>query len=377
MKSAKKFLAGLLLTTLVSTCFSREYFAYLGTYSGKGSAGIYLARYESDTGKFTPPQLAAEVSNPNFLAVTPNRKFLFAAADNLGAESKTNSGVVAYAINPTNGALTRLAAVNCGWRGVCHISTDATGRWLLAASYNSGAVAALPIAEDGHIETISAKAVHHGSGANTNRQASAHAHAVVTDPANRFVLVPDLGMDKVMSYHLDATLTPAEPPFTAVAPGSGPRHLEFHPNGKFAYVINELTSSVTTFAYDTAHGALKELQTVPALPAGFTNVSTAAEIIVHPSGKFLYASNRGHDSIAVFAVDEVTGKLTLLAHEPTRGKIPRFITLDPAGKFLFALNQDGGNLVTFEVDASSGKLKAVNEEIKLASPVCLKFVEKN
>ena len=373
-------LALLLARTAHAAETNREFFAYFGTYTGKGSQGIYLSRFDATTGKLSAPELAAEIANPNFLTLTPNKKFLLAAADNLGATSPSNSGVASFAINPTNGALTLVNSQSCGWRGVCHVSTDASGHYALAASYNSGAIATLSLGADGRLGSKSSEIIHHGSSVNTNRQASAHAHQIVTDAANKFAFVCDLGMDKIISYRLAAahgTLSPNEPAFTAVAPGTGPRHLVFHPHGQFAYVINELASTVSAFRYDAEHGTLKEFQSLSSLPTGCTNVNTAAELALHPSGKFLYASNRGHDSVAVFAIDETSGQLTFIEHQSTRGKTPRFISLDPTGKFLFALNQNSANATVFAVNSATGKLQAIEQEFKLTSPVCVQFVEKN
>jgi 6-phosphogluconolactonase len=377
---AQIFGVAALLAAWATDSFARDYFAYFGTYTGKGSQGIYRSRFDATTGQLSTPELAAEISNPNFLTLTPDHKFLLAAADNLGATSPSNSGVASFAINPTNGALTLVNSQSCGWRGVCHVNVDNSGHYALAASYNSGAIATLSVSADGHLGPKSSEMVHHGSSVNTNRQASAHAHQIVTDAANQFAFVCDLGMDKLMSYRLDAahgTLTPNDPAFTAVAPGTGPRHLVFHPHGKFAYVINELASTVSAFSYDAQHGTLKEIQSSSSLPAGFTNVNTAAELALHPSGRFLYASNRGHDSVAVFASDETNGQLTFLEHQSTHGKTPRYLSLDPTGKFLFALNQNSANASVFEVNAVTGKLKLTEPEFKLNSPVCVQFVEKD
>ena len=361
---------------LIGAETSGRFFAYVGTYTGGASKGIYVAKFDAATGKLSAPELAAETPNPTFLAIHPSGKFLYADSE-VVADGKKSSALAAFAIDRTTGRLTALNSEPCGGRGVCHVAVDATGKCALAANYGSGSIAALPIGEDGRLGELSASAQHIGQSVNTNRQAGPHAHQVVVDAANRFLFVCDLGLDKVMSYRLNAAkaeFLPNKPQATALAAGSGPRHLAFHPNGKFAYVVSELASTVTTFAYDAEHGALKELQTSPTLPAGFTNVNTAAEVVVHPSGKFLYASNRGHDSVAVFTIDEATGQLTPAGHQPTQGRKPRFITLDPTGGFLFAANQDGGNVVVFRVDGATGKLTPTGESLQLASPVCVQFV---
>jgi 6-phosphogluconolactonase len=353
------------------------FFVFIGTYTGSKSKGIQLARWDASAGTLGPARLAAETANPAFLALHPNGRFLYAASEIGNFEGKKSGAVAAFAVEPASGNLTLLNTQASGGSGPCHVSVDASGRCALVANYGSGSVAALPIRDDGSLGEAASVVQHHGSSVNRQRQQGPHAHQILTDAANRFALVCDLGLDQVLAYRVDpakATLTAADPPFTATKAGCGPRHLAFHPKGKLAYVVNELDSTLTAFAYDGDRGALKELQTVPLLPADFKGASTAAEVQVHPSGRFVYASNRGHDSIAVFAIDEKSGKLTFVQHEPSGGKTPRFFTGDPTGQYLLAANQDSDNVVIFRIDGATGRLEATGRSIQVGSPVCLKFL---
>jgi 6-phosphogluconolactonase len=264
-----------------------------------------------------------------------------------------------------------------GGSGPCHISADATGKCLLVANYGSGSVAELPIHADGRLGEATTVRRHAGSGANPQRQAGPHAHFILPSPDNRFTLDCDLGLDKIFINHLDANagkLTAGEPPFAVAAPGSGPRHLVFSPDGRFVYVINEMGGTITVFSYATANAAMTEVQTISTLPKDFSGKNTAAEIAVHPNGKFLYASNRGHDSIAVFAVNQQTGQLTFVEHQPTLGHTPRHFAIDPTGRWLLAENQTSSSVVVFAIDRDTGKLKPTGQTVELGSPVCAVFV---
>jgi 6-phosphogluconolactonase len=354
-----------------------RFLAYIGTYTTKGSKGIYVARFDAATGKISSPDLATQAGNPCFLAVHPDQKHLLAAVDAIEPDGSTNSGMAMFAIDRATGRLSLINTQFCGWRAVCHASLDPSGRCALVASYTDGCLAAAPIATNGSLGELTARICHHGSSVNPARQSGPHAHQAVTDPTDRFVFVCDLGMDKIMSYRLDAaagSLRPNDPPFTVAAPGSGPRHLTFHPNGHFAYVISELANTVTTFGYDSARGALSQLQIASTLPAGFTNFNTAAEVVVHPSGRFLYASNRGQDSVVLFSIDEATGLLSPVEHQSTRGKMPRFIAIDPTGNYLFVANQESDNVVIFRINPADGRLTLTGQSLKVSVPVCIAFV---
>jgi 6-phosphogluconolactonase len=253
---------------------------------------------------------------------------------------------------------------------------DRAGACLLVANYGSGSIAALPIRADGGLAAPGAVIQHRGSSVNPARQAGPHAHFITPDPANRFALACDLGLDQVLVYQLDpakAALVPNDPAFIAIKPGSGPRHLAFHPSGRFVFLINEMGATLTTFAYDAKRGALKELQTVSTLPEGFAGDKSGAELQVHPSGKFVYGSNRGHDSIAVFRFDPKGGQLTLVEHQSTQGKTPRHFTLDPTGQWLLAENQDSDSIVVFHVDAKTGRLSASGQTVSVGAPTCAVF----
>jgi 6-phosphogluconolactonase len=264
-----------------------------------------------------------------------------------------------------------------GGQGPCYVSLDREGRFVLVANYNSGHVAVLPIADDGRLQPASCVIQHKGSSVNPSRQKGPHAHSILLDAANRYALAADLGIDKVMVYRFDSQqgkLLPNDPPFAQCVPGSGPRHMAFAPNGKYAYVIEEISSTVEVFAYDADAGVLKPLQRIGALPQGFTGTNTSADIHMHPSGRFLYGSNRGHNSIVIYAVDDATGELRLLGHESTQGKNPRNFAIDPAGTFLLAANQDSDTIVSFRIDPNTGALSPTGQVCKVSMPVCVAMV---
>ena len=360
---------------------AKELMVYFGTFTKKGSKGIYVSRLDLTTGKLSAPKLAVETTNPGFLAIHPNRKFLYAVGDLNPPEDKTTSGGVnAFSIDSKTGKLTFLNQQSSSGRGPAHLVVDKSGRCVLVANYGGGSISAIPIQKDGRLGKPTASVQHTGSSVNPARQKDPHAHSINIDPENRFAFVADLGLDKVMIYKLDAakgTLVAHDPAFASVTPGAGPRHFAFHSNGRFAYVINEMLCTVTAFSYDAKRGELKSVQEISTLPEGQKvepGLSTA-EVQVHPSGKFLYGSNRGHDSIAVFAIDEKTGKLTSVQNESTQGKVPRNFGIDPSGKFLLAANQDSDTVVVFRIDPKSGRLEATGQKIDVPMPVCVKFVK--
>jgi 6-phosphogluconolactonase len=354
-----------------------NYLVFIGTYNGTKSKGIYVSRLDTATGKLSQPELAAESIHPTFLAVHPNQRFLY-AANETGNYASTKSGAIsAFAIDASTGKLTLLNQQSSGGGGPCHLIVDRAGKNVLAANYGGGSVAVLPIQENGRVGEATAFVQHQGSSVNPRRQEGPHAHFIITDPANRFALACDLGLDKVLVYRFDSArgaLVPNDPPAAAVQAGSGPRHLAFHPNGRWVYLINELASTMTVWSYDAAGGALKELQTISTLPEEFKGESATAEVQVHPSGKFVYGSNRGHDSIAVFAVDKKTGLLTPLQHQSTLGKMPRHFAIDPTGKWLIAENQQTDNIAVFALDTKTGKLTPTGQVLPAPTPVCIQFV---
>jgi 6-phosphogluconolactonase len=374
----KKILPVLMLTALAVSAPAAESFVYFGTYTGPKSKGIYRAKFDSATGRLTPAELAAECSSPSFLAVHPNGKFLYAIDEKADAAKDAARGVAAYAIDTRTGALTLLNEQGIGSRGPCHVEVDATGKCLLVANYSGGSVAALPIAGDGKLGPARSHFTHAGSSVNSARQKEPHAHAATIAPGNRFAYVPDLGIDKVMIYQLDAakaTLASATPAFATLPPGSGPRHIAFRPDGKFAYVINELLCTMSVFAVEPKSGALSEVQLVSTLPPGETvqRGQSTAEVAVHPTGKFLYGSNRGHNTIVAYAIDAATGRLALLQHEPTQGLTPRHFAIDPSGGWLLAQNQGSDTVVVFRLDPKTGRLAPAGQSVAVPVPVCAVF----
>ena len=350
---------------------------YFGTYTGARSKGIYVSRFDPATGQLAAPELAVATASPSFLALHPSRRFLYAAGEASRLEGKRVGVVSAFGLDPTSGRLTLLNQQSSGGEGPCHLAVDQSGKCLLVANYGNGAIAALPIQVDGALGEPGTVIQHQGSSVNPSRQAGPHAHFITTDPANRFALACDLGLDKVLVYRLDpakAALVANDPPFASVKPGSGPRHLVFHPTGRFVFLVNEMSATLTEFAYDAKRGALTELQTLSTLPEAFTGGRSGAEVQVHPSGKFVYASNRGHDSIAVFAFDAERGQLTCLQHQETQGKTPRHFALDATGQWLLAENQDSDSVVVFRVDATTGRLSPTGQTILVGAPVCAVFV---
>ena len=351
---------------------------YIGTYSGAKSKGIYVSRFDGATGRLSPPELAAETKNPSFLAVHPDRPFLYAVGETSDFAGKKTGAVSAFRIEAKSGQLTLLNQQTSGGTGPCHLAVDKTGRCVLVAIYGSGSVAALPLEPDGRLAEPGMLVQHEGSSVNKQRQEGPHAHFITNDPGNRFALACDLGLDKVLVYRLNPFqkpfLTPNDPPSASIRPGSGPRHLAFHPTGRWVYVINEMGSTITALAYDAMRGTLQELQTVSTLPEGFTGENYCAEVQVHPSGKFVYGSNRRHDSIVVFGIDPKTRKLTLVEHQPTKGKTPRHFAIAPTGNWLLVENQDSDNIAVFRVDRRTGRLTPTGQEVEVGAPVCMAFV---
>ena len=350
---------------------------YFGTYTGARSKGIYHSTLDLASGQLSPPQLAAEIKSPSFVAIHPSRKFLYAVSEISDFQGKPLGGVSAFAIDAASGNLTLLNQQSSEGAGPCHLVVDAAGKNALVANYGGGSVAALPIdSTTGKLSAASASIQHTGSGVNKSRQEKPHAHSINLDAKNRFAFAADLGLDKVLIYRFDAekgSLVANDPPAGVLAPGSGPRHFAFHPSGLYAFVNNEMTSSVTAFKYDAEKGALTEVHTVSTLPNEVKGNSTA-ETVVHPSGKFVYVSNRGHDSIAIFTFDEASGKLAVAGHCLTGGKTPRNFNVDPTGQFLLAANQGTNDVFSFRIDSATGQLTATGSKIEVGSPVCVRFI---
>ncbi|MEP6902673.1 MAG: beta-propeller fold lactonase family protein [Actinomycetota bacterium] len=375
--------AGLLLSPKMnaqSNKKTKEMILYIGTYTSTGkSEGIYVHKFDLETGKLTPLHTVKDVADPSFLTIDKDRKYLYAVNELLEYEGKKSGTVSAFAIDQKTGNLQFLNKQASLGGAPCFITTSENSKFALVANYLGGNVSSFPIEKDGRLGASVDLVQHTGFGPNKDRQESAHAHSITLDRNNRFAFAADLGIDKLMIYDFDAQKGKLKPneaqAFYQTKPGAGPRHFSFHQNGKFAFLINELDTTITSLAYDEKSGTLKEIQTVPTLPVGVSGASnTCADIHVSPNGKFLYGSNRGHNSIVSYKIDEKTGKLEYIEHVSTGGKKPRNFAIDPAGKFLLAANQDSDNIVIFRIDEKTGKLQATGNSAEVPTPVCLKFI---
>jgi len=360
---------------------NKPYLVYVGTYTNKTvSKGIYAYLFDPGTGKLTSLGVATESEDPSFLAVHPSGKYLYAVneIDHFGAQK--SGAVSAFSIDPKTGKLTLLNQAATRGADPCHISLDKAGKVTLVANYDGGSVATFPVHDDGSLGEVAGFVQHRGSSANKERQEAPHSHWIGVSPDNRFVIEANLGLDELPVYHFNARngdLSPVEP-FVKVNPGAGPRHIAFHPNGRFAYALTEMESSVTAFAYKASNGSLTSLQTISTLSTlrkDYSGPKEAAEIAVHPSGKFLYASNRANiDTITAFSIDPAKGTLKLKAEYPTMGKTPRNFAIDPTGNFLLAANQESNNIVIFRIDSTTGALTPTGEIVEAPAPVCITFV---
>ena len=377
------FFLAVLCTSLIAFTFtpaapnpasSSHHLAFVGTYTGQtGSKGIYAFDFDSSAGKLTPKGLAAETPSPSWVAIHPSGKFAYAAN-----ETGKGSTITAFSLDAKSAKLTQLNQLSALGEDPCYLSFDKTGKYLFAANYGSGNVVVFPILSDGNLGQPTANVKDAGPlGPNKERQEAPHAHWVQVSPDNRFVFVSDLGLDGILSYRFDSskgTLTPNDPPIAKLDPGAGPRHVAFAPSGKFIYVVSELKNTVTAFSYNADKGTLHEFQVLSTLPDAFTGRNDDAEISVHPDGKWLFASNRGHDTIAVFSISPADGSLTHIGEFPTGGKEPRHFTIDPTGKFLLAENQNSNSIAVFRIDTAKGTLTQVSIANDFPSPVCLSFL---
>ncbi len=368
--------AAVLAVAAVASAAEGKQWVYIGTYTNakSGSRGIYRFDFDPATGHLTPAGLMAEAANPSFLAIHPSGKYLFAVGEFDGPQGK-GGGVSAFRIDAQSGKLTLINRRPSGGNGPCHVTVDKAGRNVLVANYGSGSAAVLQVGGNGELEGPTATVQHHGKGPDPKRQEGPHAHSANLDAANRFAFIADLGLDQVFVYRLDGDrgrITPNDPPAYHTAPGAGPRHFAFHPDGKRAFVINELNSTLSALDYDPARGVLTERQTVSTLPAGWKGSNTCAEVVVHPSGRFVYGSNRGHNSIAAFAI-EPDGKLRPVGHQGEGVKTPRNFNIDPSGRWMIVANQDGNSLVVFKIDPQTGALSPTGARAEVGAPVCVKF----
>lgn len=356
-------------TTTAATAFR----VYFGTQAKRDACGIYMALFDTQTGQLGEAVRVSDSARPGYIVIHPDGKHIYATEASGSAPGGDEGFVSAYRIDEPSGKLIDLNTQPTGARGPCHLSFDPSGKHLLVATYHEASCTTFPIRPDGTLGEAAEPQRHSGSGPNPKRQEAAHAHSINCSPDGRFAFVPDLGMDKIMIYQLtDGVLTPSKPPFVATAPGSGPRHLTIHPSGKFVYACMELSNTVV--AYEYADGKLTEIQTLPTLPPDFTEQSTTAEICLTPDGRFLYVSNRGHESLAIFKVDPETGKLTAIGYEPTRGNHPRNFNIDPTGQFLIAANAHTDNVVVFRINQETGLLEFTGSEITVPVPSCVKFL---
>ena len=367
---------------------ANEMLVYVGTYTepirfgtgnildGKGE-GIYVYRMDQSSGALESVGKTTGVTNPSYLAFDPTQRFLYAVNELKTYEDKPTGTVSAFTVDPKTGELQFLNKRLTHGTDPCHVTVDTKGKYAFVSNFMSGSVCVLPVLQDGSLGEASDFIQHQGSGIDPVRQKSPHAHSVTLDRVNRFAFVPDLGLDRLMAYRFDrkrGMLEPNAVPWIKMRPGAGPRHLAFHPNGRFAYLINELDSTLAVLSYDGRKGAFKELQIVSTLPEGFDGENSCADVQVSPGGAFVYGSNRGHDSIVIFRIDRRTGKVVCVGHESSGGKTPRNFAIDPTGGFLLACNQDSDTIVTFRIDPNTGRLLPTGGVTHAPTPVCVKFL---
>ena len=369
---------------------TNELLVYIGTYTepirfgtgrilqGKGE-GIYVYRMDLSSGDMDLVSKTTGIANPSYLAFDSSQQFLYAVNELKMHEEKPTGTISAFGVDPKTGKLELLNTKPTHGTDPCHVLVDKKRQYVFVANFMSGSICVLPVVGDGSLGDASDFIQHQGSSIDFVRQKGPHAHSVTLDQANRFAFVPDLGLDKLMVYKFDpkrGKLEPNDVPWLKMKPGAGPRHVAFHPGGRFAFLINELDSTLAALSYDGRKGRFKELQIVPTLPESFRGESTCADVQVSPSGGFVYGSNRGLDGIVIYKIDQRTGRLTCVGHEPTRGKTPRNFGIDPTGRFLLAANQDTDTIVTFRIDRHTGKLQPTGHVVRVPTPVCVKFIKR-
>lgn len=387
--TTQRILSSVLLFSLFcwpSGFVQADHFVWFGTYTGKPPRGngIYVSRYDEITGEISRPKLATKIKNPSFLVVHPTLSIVYAVSEIADLNGKPTGGIISFVVDMRSGQLTQQSVQPSQGKGPCHLSLDATGKSLLAANYGSGSVICLGINDDGSllppVATTQDKPggfiQHAGTGPNKSRQQGPHGHSMNATSTGKFAISCDLGADKVFVHKLDvptAVITPHNS--TPTQPGGGPRHFALHPRLPFGYVNNELDMTVTAFRFDAVEGNLQKIHSASTIPDSIqerTGFSTA-EIAIHPSGKFLYVSNRGHDSIALFGINEQSGKLSLKSVEPTRCQTPRHFAIAPDGKRLYAAGQASGTITAFTIDSETGKLSFTKRMLKVPKPVCIVF----
>ncbi len=344
---------------------------FVGTYTDGDSEGIYRCRMNAETGALQTIEATGGVANPSFVALSPDRSILYVVGETTEFDEAPGGGVYAFAVDMETRSLQMLNSQPTRGGAPCYVSVTPDGGHVLVANYLGGNVAIYPAASDGRLREASDFEQHEGSSVNERRQEAPHAHCILTDPAGKYALAVDLGIDQVVVYRLEGgELVPAG--HASLKPGAGPRHLAFHPRGDRAYVINELDSTVTAFGYND--GTLQPRQTIGTLPQDFEGESYCADIHVSSDGRFVYGSNRGHDSIVVFAVDADTGRLEVVQHVSTGGSWPRNFAIDPTGRFLLVANQRSDDIFVFNIDGGTGRLTATGQSLSIPSPVCIRFV---
>lgn len=368
------FLSSCLLLFIAAS--SQQYYLFIGTYTGTGSKGIYVYRFDAGTGKATWVSNTDSVVNPSYLCVAPGDSMLYACTE---TRTVNAGGVTAFKFNRSSGRLTQLNKQSSGGDNPCYVNVYKNGKWVVVGNYSGGSLAAFPVNSNGSLQPYSQLIQHEGKGTNKERQEMAHVHSTIFSPAQDYLFVPDLGMDKVMIYRFNPSQTKplqsATPPAAMATPGSGPRHFDFHPNGKWAYLVEELAGAVVAYQYK--NGKLQEMQRIATHPDTLTSQPGSADIHVSPDGKFLYASNRGKENnIAIFKIDAASGKLSVAGYQSTLGQTPRNFFIEPSGKYLLAANQESDNIVIFKRDAATGLLRYTGEQIHLPKPVCLKMIKK-
>ena len=356
---------------------------YVGTFTHAGNdpvgrdEGIYLCNFDTESGKISKLWASRGVINPAFLTLSADRKFLYSVNETHVFQGQPGGGVSAFSIDPASGELTFLNSQLSYGESPCFVSLDRSGKWLLLANYSGGNITVYPVLPEGSLGPKSEFIQHEGHGPNAERQEKAHAHSIQMDPTNRLALAADLGLDQVKLYELDLAvgkLKPHQPAAVQIHPAAGPRHLDFHPNGRWVYILNELDSTLVCADYSADQGTFRIMQTVSCLPEGYSGEKWAADVHVHPNGRFVYSSNRGHDSLAVFAIDPADGRVRLEQVISSGGAVPRNFAIEPGGEWLIAANQRGDNLVVYKINQQTGQLTPNGETLAVPAPVCVKFM---
>ena len=373
-----KYFLYILLSVASLSSAAQDYYLLVGTYTSGTSHGIYVYNYNTaDAGSRIVD--SANIANPSFLAVSPNEKYVYAVSEVAGAGSDGGK-LASFSFNKLSGALTPVNQQSSNGTNPCYVAVDRSGKWAAVGNYTSGTLSVLPILPDGSLGKAVTSIQHTGQSVNTERQNSPHVHSTIFSPDNNFLFVPDLGIDKLMSYRFNkknGILKEANPAFVMTRAGSGPRHFDFHPNKKFAYLVEELTGGVSAYSYSSKNGQLELLQNISTLPPEYLGYAGSADIHVSPDGKFLYASNRGEsNTIAIFSIDKKSGMLKVVGHQSTLGKTPRNFNFDPGGNHLLVANQGSDEIVIFKIDKATGMLTDTGKRIQVSKPVCLKWIRK-